>query len=195
MDATRTSGRLESVTVETPGGRREIACDAVVFTGDFVPEASLLGRRPELVCSGSHGPAIDQHWRLDDPRLYAAGNVLRGVETAAWAAREGIAAADSIAADLGGRQRGRQILIAVSGPIALLIPGMISLPADRLGPLLMQVRMARNARGRFVLSADGTEFWHSHRLTALRERRIGLTRTLPPLDNVAELELAFIEAG
>jgi hypothetical protein len=166
-----------------------------VFTGDFVPEASLLGRRPELVCSGSHGPAIDQHWRLDDPRLYAAGNVLRGVETAAWAAREGMAAADSIAADLGGRQRGRQIPVAVSGPIALLIPGMISLPADRLGPLLMQVRMAHNARGRFVLSADGTEFWRSRQLTALRERRIGLTRTLPPLHDTARLELAFIEAG
>ena len=42
-------------------------------------------------------------------------------------------------------------------------------------------------------SADGTEFWRSRRLTALRERRYGLTRTLPPLDSVNRLSLSFVQ--
>lgn len=192
--APQDAGRLESVSVETPGGRREIACDAVIFTGEFVPEASLLGGNPELLSAGSRGPAIDQNWRLSRPSVYAAGNILRSVETAAWAAREGAAAAESIAADLRGRAPTRQIPIEVGGPVASIVPSMISLPVGQIGPLLMQVRMKANARGAFSLAADGTEFWRSRTMSALRERRIGLTRSLPPLDSVRSLEVTFIES-
>lgn len=186
------AGSLESVTVESAGGRREIACDAVIFTGNFVPEASLLSCSG-LVSAGSRGPLIDQHWRTDNPMVYAAGNVLRSVETAAWSAREGIAAARAIVADLNGQTRGRRVPIEVIGPVQLVVPGVLSLPVGDLGPLQMQIRMAADARGHFSLSADGREFWTSRRLTARRERRYGLTRTLPPLDAVETLTLGFIE--
>lgn len=189
------AGRLESVSVETPRGRREILCDAVIFTGDFVPEATLLNGPVHGSWARSGGPGVDQHWRLSDPRLYAAGNILRSVETAAWSAREGAAAAGSIAADLAGRICGRRIPIEVSGPIGVIVPSMITVPVGSLGPLLMQVRMRSNARGRFTLSADGTEFWRSRPFIALRERRIGLTRSLPRLDNVERLQLSFVEDG
>jgi thioredoxin reductase len=189
------AGRLRSVTVETPDGAREIGCDAVIFTGDFVPEASLLGPHPELVAAGSLGPATDQRWRTANPRLYAAGNVLRAVETAAWSAREGASAAEAIAADLGGNASHRSIPIELGGPIGLVVPSFISLPVGELGPLLMQVRMRASAHGRFALAADGAEVWRSGRMQALRDRRIGLTRRLPPLDRVEKLRLSFIEEG
>lgn len=189
------AGRLASVSVEAPAGRREILCDAVIFTGDFEPETSLLNGAAHLQQGRPTRPVVDQNWRLAHPGIYAAGNILRSVETAAWSAREGAAAAESIAADLKGRRCVRQIPIEIIGPIALIVPGMISLPVTRLGPLLMQVRMKDNAVGSFVLSADGTEFWRSRRVAALRERRIGLTRTLPPLDRVERLQLSFVESG
>jgi NADPH-dependent 2,4-dienoyl-CoA reductase/sulfur reductase-like enzyme len=183
---------LASVTVETATGRRDIECDAVIFTGCFVPEASLLGNSG-LLATGSRGPRVDQHWRTDNPLVYAAGNVLRSVETAAWSAREGAAAAQAIAADLTGRTFGRRIPIELSGPVRAIVPGALSLPVGQLGPLQMQIRMDSDARGRFSLRADGTEFWTSRRMTARRERRYGLTRVLPPLDRTQRLTLAFVE--
>src|SRR5690606_2415439 len=34
--------RVDGVEIETDGQRRRLACDGVVFTGQFVPEAALL---------------------------------------------------------------------------------------------------------------------------------------------------------
>ena len=187
------ASRMESVTVQTATGQRDIICDAVIFTGDFTPEASLLGGLPELLAPGSGGPSVDQDWRTKVSFIYAAGNVLRSVETAAWAAREGAAAANAVAADLGGRTAGRRIPIDVSGAVALVVPSAITVPVGRLDALQMQARVKTTAHGHFSLSADGTEFWRSRRLTALRERRYGLTRTLPQLDKVTRLTLSFIE--
>ena len=117
------------------------------------------------------------------------------VETAAWSAREGAAAADAIADDLGGTPAARRIPIDLAGPIKLVVPSALALPVSSLGPLQMQVRMSRIASGHLSLAADGREVWRSARLTLQRERRHGLTRSLPPLENVQKLTLTFVEAG
>lgn len=187
------ASRLQSVTVEANGVRQDIGCDAVIFTGDFLPEASLLASRPELLSPLSEGPIVDQHWRTADSTIFAAGNVLRSVETAAWSAREGAAAADAIAADLAGAAVGRRVPIELSGPIKLVVPGALTLPVTSLGPLHMQVRMTRSATGRFIFRADGVEVWRSSHLTMHRERRHALTRQLPDLTGVRALALDFAE--
>ena len=191
--ATDDPARLVSVTAQVAGSRRDIACDAVIFTGEFVPEAALLGNHSGLVPNTSLGPVVDQHWRTANPLIYAAGNVLRSVETAAWSAREGAAAADAIADDLGGVRSGRRIPIEVGDPIRLVVPGAIALPVTPLGPLQMQIRMARRAVGHFVLASDGAEIWSSPRLSARPERRYSITRRLPELESVAKLTLSFVE--
>jgi glycerol-3-phosphate dehydrogenase len=79
------------------GRTRAIPCDTVVFTGDWIPENELArkvnvtGGKPAL------GPQVDSHFRTTQPGLFAAGNLLRGVETADYAALEGRSAARSIA--------------------------------------------------------------------------------------------------
>lgn len=187
------AGSLASVTIAAPDGREErIPCDAVIFAGRFLPETALLAGGPALCDPRSGGPAIDQCWRLDPPGLYAAGNVLRAVETAGWAAREGAAAAASIAADIAGRAAPeRAIPIATVDPVVSVTPSRIAWPGPAPGPLLMTVRMARPARGRFTLSADGRVFWRSRPTVALPQRRIRLGRDLPPLDGVAALAIGF----
>ena len=192
------SSRLVSVTVmEGSGATSEIACDAVIFTGCFVPEASLLATLPpDLTDTGSRGPAIDQAWRLAEPRLYAAGNVLRSVETAAWSAREGAAAALAIADDLQQRQPPpeRRVPVLVADPVKLVTPAAIAVPGPRLGPLHMRLRMARTAIGRLTLAIDGKTIWTSRSLTAHPERRLHLTRELPDLGNAFGLTVGFEEA-
>lgn len=188
----RDASRLASVTVERGGKTEEIACDAVVFTGAFVPEASLLGRRPGLCDPRSKGPAIDQFWELGRPGFYAAGNVLRGVETASWSAREGALAGHAMAADLLGKRTrpDRRIAIVPEPPIAFSTPSFLALPpsGDRIR---LGIRMARAARGRLTLAVDGREFWRSPKWSLLPERRITIEPKFPPLDQAGEIRLGL----
>ncbi len=188
------ASRLASVTVEgADGTSRQIACDAVIFTGQFVPEASLLGGRSELRDAGTKGPAIDQCWRLGQARLYAAGNVLRPVETAAWSAREGALAAHSIADDHFGRSQpaARRIAIRADDPVAFSTPSFLAMPGPAFGPLQLAVRMMRQCRGCFTLAVDGKTFWRSSTMTVLPERRILLNPRLPDLASVGEIVIGF----
>ena len=103
----------------------------MIFTGGFVPEASLLADLASTMRDrATRGPAIDQCWRLPDPRIYAAGNVLRPVETAAWARSEGAAAGNAIADDLLGLRRRRERLVPLvcSDPIRFATPAAIAVP-------------------------------------------------------------------
>ncbi|HET9068170.1 MAG TPA: FAD-dependent oxidoreductase [Amaricoccus sp.] len=179
--------RLASLLLDTPAGPRDLPCDAVVFTGQFLPETALLPDAPAV------GPPVDQCWRLDRPGLYAAGNLLRAVETAGWCAAEGRAAALALHADLAGLPAARRIPLTAVDPVRLVTPGAIAVPGPAPGPLQMLVRMARPATGRLTLAADGAVFWRSRRLAALPERRLRLTRRLPDLSGTATLTAGFEE--
>lgn len=192
----RNASLLRSVTLRGHNQQlREINCDAVIFTGEFVPEASLLAAQPSLMNAASGGPGIDQCWRLENQRIYAAGNVLRGVETAGWSAAEGKAAGLALADDLEGRLPVpvRRIPLLARDAVKLVSPSAIAVPGPAPDQLHMCVRMARAATGRLTLSADGRTLWRSQRFTALPERRLRVTRELPNLDAVAKLSVGFEE--
>ena len=189
---------LKSVTIaDSHGLTMDISCDAVIFTGGFVPEAALLAPLArELTDEGSHGPAVDQCWRLADPRLYAAGNILRSVETAAWSAREGAAAANAIADDLrnNGARSVRRVPIVCKDPVQLVTPAAIAVPGPRPGPQQMYLRMQRAAVGRLTMAVDGRTIWSSPRFTALPDRRLAVTRNLPDLKDAGMLTVGFDES-
>lgn len=192
------AARLVSVTVSRPDGSNEaIECDSVVFTGRFTPEAALLGANDELKDPGSQGPAIDQRWRLGAPGLYAAGNLLRPVETAGWCAGEGRAAGASIAADIAApaSRDSRRIAIATNDPVAFTTPSCIATGETvGAGQVRLGVRVSRAARGRFVLSAAGKPLWRSAPMSVLPERRILLSPVLPDLSGIGEFQLR-LETG
>ncbi|MEI7598182.1 MAG: FAD/NAD(P)-binding oxidoreductase [Aestuariivirga sp.] len=49
-------GQVEAVEIERNGKREHIACDGVIFTGEWVPEAALLVNRPQVTLAGNvHG--------------------------------------------------------------------------------------------------------------------------------------------
>jgi thioredoxin reductase len=187
------ASRLESVTIEDRTGSRLLPCDAVIFTGGFVPEASLLDGRRELCDRATGGPAIDQCFRLADPRLYAAGNVLRAVETAAWSRLEGMAAADALADDLFARspQPDRRVPLLYGEPVRSVTPAAIAVPGPPPGALHMMVRMASRATGRLTMAVDGKVFWGSRRATFHPERRIALSRSLPDLRDAKAVTIGF----
>ncbi|CAM5358774.1 Ferredoxin--NADP reductase [Streptomyces violaceorubidus] len=90
-------GRLSGVRVRHRDGRTTtLACDTVVFTGDFVPDHELARRGGLTLDPATRGPAVDGALRTSRPGVFAVGSVLHAVESAATAAREGAHAATAV---------------------------------------------------------------------------------------------------
>lgn len=186
--------RVEGVTLTTPQGARDLAADGVIVTGGFRPDAALLRGSHLEVDPASGGPVIDRWGRLSDPAYFAAGNILRGVETAGWCWAEGRRTARAILGALEGRlpaPAGARIALAHPA-LRLAVPQMIgagggATPHDRL-----QVRLAAPAKGRLCLRRDG-ETLASARLDSLPERRLSLALPADPGSGI--LRLSIEEAG
>lgn len=155
--------RVEAVTIRRNGQVETLACDGVLLTGQFTPESALFLQSPLGVDAGSAGPAVDQHGRSRDPRCFAAGNVLRAVETGGWAYREGRAIGHALAEDIGrDPDAASPVPVTFDDPVKLVVPNILrrtpSLPAAFRN---FQLRFQRRARGRLSLELEGREVWHA----------------------------------
>jgi L-2-hydroxyglutarate oxidase LhgO len=109
------------------GKTEVIECDTVVFTGDWIPENELARRGGVETLKPSLGPQVDGMFRTSQRGVFAAGNLLRGVETADWAALEGRAAARSMARYLENAQwSASRLMVEVDAPIAWICPNVLS---------------------------------------------------------------------
>lgn len=185
--------RVEGVSVSTPDGQLDLPADGVIVTGRFRPDAALLRGSHLEVDPASGGPVIDRWGRLSDPAYFAAGNVLRGVETAGWCWSEGRRAARSILAALDGRLPdpggGR---IALAHPALRLAVPQILGPADGNAPHgRLQIRLDRAVKGRMRL-LQGDRVLAEARVDSLPERRLSLP--LPPDTGAGPLRLEIEEA-
>ena len=181
---------VEAVEIERDGRRERLACDAVVMTGGFVPEAALPRASHLELDEGSGGPIIDQHWRCSDPVYFAAGNLLRSIETSGVVGREGEAAGRAMAAALAGRLTApaRRVPIKASSPLRYVTPQVVAVPGDRPNGLLFRARVDRPARGTLRLLRNGEEVWH-RKVFALPERRVRLPGGLVSLDDIESVEV------
>jgi thioredoxin reductase len=165
--------QVEAVEIDRGNGPERLDCDGVVFTGKFRPENALLAGSHLAVDPGTKGPAIDQFWRCSDPAYFAAGNLLRGIETAGQCWREGCAAARIIAATLLGKLAPAETGIPVhaAGALSYVYPQRL-VAADPIDPGLLFFGRAREAiRGSMVVRGGDTVIW-SRKIEALPERRI-----------------------
>lgn len=189
------SERVEAVELQdTTGKTRLIETDGVIFTGRFMPEATLLPSAGLAIDPGSGGPAVDQYGRCSDPRFFAAGNLLRPVETAGWSWQEGVFAADQIAQSLAGllpeRQEMAQIRAPVDSALRFILPQAVALPGGRGGMANAQLRVARPLRGTVVARQEDRTLW-SGKIASRPERRV-----LLPLGPIVEKAVpGIIEVG
>jgi thioredoxin reductase len=186
--------RVERVVVDTPDGPEEIVADGVIVSGGFRPDTSLLRAGHLEIDRGSGGPVVDPWGRLSDPSYFAAGNLLRGVETAGWCWAEGQRVADAIGAALAGQlpPAGGARIRVMSGAVALAVPQVISESpgpgaADRL-----QLRLMRPAKGRLRLVQSGVTLAEAP-VDSQPERRI--TLPLPVPRGSADIHLTLEERG
>ncbi|MER6571008.1 FAD-dependent oxidoreductase [Streptomyces sp. NPDC001093] len=124
-------GRLSGVRVRRRDGRTAVlACDTVVFTGDFVPDHELARRGALTLDPGTRGPAVDGGLHTSRPGVFAAGNVLHAVERAGTAAAEGARVAGAVLDFLAGAPwPDPGVPLAVGAPLRWIAPNRVN-PAD-----------------------------------------------------------------
>ena len=124
--------RVEAVEIRNTktGTLRTVPCDTVVFTGDWIPDHELARRAGVDMNSRTQGPVVDTQLATSHAGLYAAGNLLRGAETADRAAAEGAFAAQAMHRYLRSAMAAPQrIPILPEAPIQWISPDAITLEA------------------------------------------------------------------
>ena len=126
-------------------------------------------------CVGSRykGTAGRSVRALLGPSYYAAGNVLRPLETAGWSFREGRRIGNIVADDLAGiiPNTSSTTLIERAEGIKLVMPQRLVQPMSMRGLEYLQVRVDREARGTLSLTAGGKSLWKKN-ISLLPERRL-----------------------
>ena len=161
-------GKLAGVELadEAGGQARTVACDWLVFTGDWIPDHVLARSSGLAIDAGTRGPAIDTGMATSAPGVFAAGNLVHAAETADVAALSGRHAARQIHSFLAGRARltSPRIAVVAEPPLRWISPNAVA-AGGGLPPL-----------GRFTLRA--AEFRRPGRLEARQDGRL-LARSRP----------------
>ena len=121
-------GRLEAVVIENvdTSARRTIAGDAVVFTGDWIPDHELVRLAGIDIDPHTLGPTVDTALRTSRPGVFAAGNLVHPVDTADVAALDGRHVATQVAAYLAGtRRQDRAVRVLVDEPLRWVAPSLL----------------------------------------------------------------------
>lgn len=183
--------QVQGVTLTTPNGPQTLDCDGVIITGGFRPDVALLRGGHMAVDPASGGPVIDRWGRLSDPSYFAAGNILRGVETAGWCWAEGRRTARAILAALAGRlpPPGGLALTLDHPALRLAVPQIIGAAGPEASHQL-QIRLARPAKGQLRLMQGGQQI-AAARIDSLPERRLALP--LPATLGDGPLTLTIVE--
>ncbi|MEU7723845.1 FAD-dependent oxidoreductase [Streptomyces sp. NPDC040724] len=170
----RGRGRLTGVAVRHRDGRSGVlACDTVVFTGDWIPDHELARRGGVPLDPGTRGPGVDASFRTSTPGVYAVGNALHGIERAATAAAEGAAAAAPVLAHLAGApwpEPGPPL--EVRAPLLWVTPNRVTGTAGR--PLLLRSGEPLTAP-MVTVRQDGRPLWRRRfagRLSPSRSLRL-----------------------
>jgi NADPH-dependent 2,4-dienoyl-CoA reductase/sulfur reductase-like enzyme len=177
VDDIRGVDRVESVTLRGPSGLRTIACDTVIFSGDFIPDAALLPGSGIDIDAATSGPCVDQYGRTSAAGIFAAGNMLRAVESSGLAAIEGARVGTNAAVYVGNPYDWPRdaACIHLGDGLSYIVPQRWASFDGNGRALPVSLRARRDiGRGRLCLSEDGREVWTSRPTRMLRHRRLAL---------------------
>jgi len=143
LSAIHGTPRVEAVEVTElrSGARRMLACDTVVFTGDWIADHELARRGGLAMDPATRAPRVDLALRTSVRGVFAAGNLLHGAESADVAALGGRHAALAVHSFLTTGEW------PATPPIALLCQA----PLRWVSPSAAEYPRRLPPRGRFIL--------------------------------------------
>ena len=157
------------VTLAATGQTEMIPCDTVVFTGDWIPEHELARLGGLAIDPGTRGPQVDPGFRTSARGVFAAGNLLRGAETADVSALEGRQAARRIQSFLQQATWPERVLpVQTEAPITWIFPNAVG-AANGLPPSgYFTFRVREFCRSVQVCVCQGERLLHAQAFRALR---------------------------
>lgn len=168
--------QVEAVDLCLADGQiKHLACDGVLLTGQFTPESSLLRGSHLLIDHHTGGAQVDQFGRCSDHHYYAAGNLLRPIETAGWSFREGRRIAEIIMEGWSNAQPevdGDPLNVPIhsNSPIKYCMPQRFAV-SRKQGMADLQLRLNAPLTGRLKVCVDGKEIW-CRMISSGPERRV-----------------------
>ncbi|HMJ97307.1 MAG TPA: FAD-dependent oxidoreductase [Thermoleophilaceae bacterium] len=144
------------------GAVRRVACDTVVFSGDWIPDHELAVMAGLAMDAGTLGPAVDTALRTSRPGVFAAGNLLHGAEMADVAALSGRHAAAGAAAFLvdGGSWPHVRVPVECEPPLRWIAPNVVVPGAGAPPRARFALRSASFAqRPRVEIAQGGRTLW------------------------------------
>ena len=160
--------RVEGVECEhlITGSLHTLACDTIVFTGDWIPDNELVQLGGIDLNQGSLGPQVDTTLRTSRPGVFAIGNLVHPVDTADVCALDGRHVATSVRDLLSGRGGSADALHIVVEP-----------PLRWISPSVLRQEDRAPSRRRLLLWTD--EYRPIARLTASQGGKVVGRITLP----------------
>ncbi|MFF5973499.1 FAD-dependent oxidoreductase [Streptomyces sp. NPDC012769] len=172
-------GRLSGVVVRrADGGTGLLRCDTVVFTGDWLPDHEPARSGGVPLDPNTRGPSVDPALRTPVPGVFAAGNLLRGVEPAVVAAAEGRSVASAVLAHLAGAPWPEPgLTLRAAGALRWVTPGrLLGGPAAPPAPPLLLRPSTRLVRPTLTVTQDDHRLYE-RRLPALLDPHRSLRHT------------------
>lgn len=186
--------QVEALVVErAKNGPLSIDCDGLIVSGKFTPESSLARCGHLKIDPGTGGPRVDQFGRCSDPVYFAAGNILRPVETAGWSWNEGRQIAQFVADDLAGTLADHDNPVHIfthDDLIQYAMPQLISATNSKHGFHQLQLRFTGPVNGRLYASRNEKIVW-SKSIHSRPERRIQIPVSSLLADGSGAIELKF----
>jgi hypothetical protein len=148
---------------------RVIACDTVVFTGDWIPDHELARHAGLALDAGTRGPCVDQRGRTSLSSVFAAGNLVHAAETADVAALGGQASAAAVVEYLRTGSWPPRVPVECAPPLAWVWPQALAIGAAAPRTL---ARVDAFVRGALAIVQDGRPLWRGRRRRFVPNRAI-----------------------
>ncbi len=186
--------RVEYVLVERNGQTERIDCDAVIFTGEFTGEYSLIRKSHLDFIAHSGCPVVDADGRCSDAAYYALGNMLHPADMGDQCYQEGKVIGLAVARDLNDNAESvlNRIPIQHDKHILFTAPTCVNTSAAA-DPFNLNIRVKHAVSGQVTVKVGNTVLYQgNHR--CLPGRRIMLKNVkaeLIPL-NATEISVSIV---
>ncbi len=146
--------KVTSVSVSSDESEKEIPCDGVIFTGQFIPESSIMQKSFDDFNLSNNSLYISQNFQAKNDSFFVAGNALRGALAAFKCYFEGKKVAKSIHDFIRFKHESELIKIEADENISWYYPSMIDLKSPTKQHLTA-LRLKKRAKGAIKVLLNG----------------------------------------